>query len=453
MRLSVLDLVPVRTDQTSGDALAATVRLAQTADRLGFTRYWLAEHHNMASVAATSPPVLIAHLAAQTARIRLGSGGVMLPNHAPLAVAEQFALLEAAAPGRIDLGIGRAPGSDPVTSVMLRGGMGGAAGEDIANFPDSLDQVRAMMSGRGVQVRLRDGDYALRATPAAATQPRLWLLGSSMYSARLAAAKGLPYVFAHHFSGQGTAEALALYRSTFQPSELCAEPTTFLTVNAVVAETDYEATKLALPNLQMMARLRTGRPLGPVDLVEDAQATRVSDQEQRIIDAGLQRAVVGAPAQAAERIRALAQRFDVDEVMVNPVASVHRGTVPATSPAANTPWNCWPRSCSRVRRPAVAVLKLRPESSIPKKNDHRRNLNTNSEETDLPRCQHHHRDGPRRPALIGLVPMGIVVVHDLPQPGIVAVVGQHRARGHTESLWADIDFHRGIGLEVVEPGR
>ena len=273
MRLSVLDLVPVRTDQTTADALAATVRLAQTADRLGFTRYWLAEHHNMPSVGATSPPVLIAYLAAQTSQLRLGSGGVMLPNHAPLAVAEQFALLEAAAPGRIDLGIGRAPGSDPVTSILLRGAAG-RDDRDIDQFPEYLDHVRAMMSARGVPVQLRDGDYILKATPAAASEPRLWLLGSSMYSARLAAAKGLPYVFAHHFSGKGTEEALALYRSQFVPSELAAEPVTFLTVNAAVAETRDEATALMLPNLHMMARLRTGQPLGPLELVEDARRRR-----------------------------------------------------------------------------------------------------------------------------------------------------------------------------------
>lgn len=329
VRLSVLDLVPVRTDQSTADALAATVRLAQTADRLGFTRYWVAEHHNMPSVGATSPPVLLAYLAAQTSRVRLGSGGVMLPNHAPLAVAEQFALLEAAAPGRIDLGIGRAPGSDPVTSVMLRSGRGD---EDIANFPDYLDHVRAMMSSRGVQVQLRDGDYLLKATPAATGEPRLWLLGSSMYSARLAAAKGLPYVFAHHFSGQGTEEALAYYRENFTPSEVCAAPTTFLTVNASVAETRDEAMALMLPNLQMMARLRTGRPLGAVDLVEDAQAAAVSDSEQRIIDSGLRRAIVGTPAEASEQLAALAEHFAVDEVMINPVASAHRGTDPASAP-------------------------------------------------------------------------------------------------------------------------
>src|SRR6202035_3579920 len=306
MRLSVLDLVPVRSDQSTADALAATVRLAQTADRLGYTRYWLAEHHNMPSVGATSPPVLIAYLAAQTTQLRLGSGGVMLPNHAPLAVAEQFALLEAAAPGRIDLGIGRAPGSDPVTSYALRGGRDD---RDIENFPEYLDDVAALMSAGGVVVPLRSGDSRLRATPAASGEPRLWLLGSSMYSAQLAAAKGLPYVFAHHFSGQGTEEALALYRSEFVPSELAAEPVTFLTVNAVVAETRDEAMALLLPNLQMMARLRTGQPLGPLDLVEDAEQQELSPQALQVVESGLERAVVGSPAEAAEQLTALAERF------------------------------------------------------------------------------------------------------------------------------------------------
>jgi luciferase family oxidoreductase group 1 len=336
MRLSVLDLVPVRTDQTTSDALAATTHLAQTADRLGYTRYWLAEHHNMPAVAATSPPVLIAHLAAQTSQLRFGSGGVMLPNHAPLAVAEQFALLEAAHPGRIDLGIGRAPGSDPVTSLALRGAAG-RDDRDIEAFPQYLDDVVALMSARGVRVPLpRDlmrENYILKATPSAATEPKLWLLGSSMYSAHLAAAKGLPYVFAHHFSGQGTAEALQVYRSEFRPSELAVEPVTFLTVNAVVAEARDEAMALLLPNLQMMGRLRTGQPLGALDLVEDAEQQQVSPQAERVMEGALRRAVVGTPTEAADQVRALAEEFDVDEVMVNPVASARRGTDPATSPA------------------------------------------------------------------------------------------------------------------------
>jgi luciferase family oxidoreductase group 1 len=332
MRLSVLDLVPVRTDQTTSDALAATTHLAQTADRLGYTRYWLAEHHNMPAVAATSPPVLIAHLGAHTTQLRLGSGGVMLPNHAPLAVAEQFALLEAAHPGRIDLGIGRAPGSDPVTSMALRGAAG-RDDRDIEAFPDYLDDVMALMSARGVRVPIPNQRYILKATPAAVTEPKMWLLGSSMYSAHLAAAKGLPYVFAHHFSGHGTAEALAAYRTEFRPSDLGPEPVTFLTVNAAVAETRDEAMALLLPNLQMMARLRTGQPLGALDLVEDAEAIEVSPQARAIVESGLRRAVVGSPTEAADQVRALADEFGVDEVMVNPVASAHRGTDPATAPA------------------------------------------------------------------------------------------------------------------------
>ncbi|WP_019970850.1 LLM class flavin-dependent oxidoreductase [Mycobacterium sp. 141] len=346
MRLSVLDLVPVRTDQTTADALTATTHLAQTADRLGYTRYWVAEHHNMPAVAATSPPVLIAHLAAHTSQLRLGSGGVMLPNHAPLAVAEQFALLEAAHPGRIDLGIGRAPGSDPVTSLALRGFNrrdGAADFQDIEAFPQYLDDVVALMGARGVRVPLsRDllrenqEDYVLKATPAAASEPRVWLLGSSMYSAHLAAAKGLPYVFAHHFSGQGTAEALEIYRDEFRPSELAAEPVTFLTVKAVVAETTDEAKALLLPQLQMMGRLRTGQPLAPLDLVEDAEAATLTPQAEAVVVSGLRRAVVGSPTEAADQVRALAEEFGVDEVMINPVASAHRGTDPATATARDT---------------------------------------------------------------------------------------------------------------------
>ncbi|OMC33563.1 luciferase [Mycobacterium sp. GA-1841] len=343
MRLSVLDVVPVRTDQSTADALTATTHLAQTADRLGFTRYWIAEHHNMPAVAATSPPVLIAHLAAHTSQLRLGSGGVMLPNHAPLAVAEQFALLEAAHPGRIDLGIGRAPGSDPVTSMALRGAAG-RDDRDIEAFPQYLDDVVALMSARGVRVPLpRDlmrENYVLKATPAARTEPRMWLLGSSMYSAHLAAAKGLPYVFAHHFSGQGTAEALAVYRDEFQPSDLASEPVTFLTVNASVAETTEEAKALLLPQLQMMGRLRTGQPLGALDLVEDAEAAAqsgtLSPQAQAVVASGLRRAVVGSPAEAAAQVRALAEEFDVDEVMVNPVGSARRGADPASATARDT---------------------------------------------------------------------------------------------------------------------
>jgi luciferase family oxidoreductase group 1 len=332
MRLSVLDLVPVRSDQSTGDALAATRRLAQVADTAGFHRYWLAEHHNMPAVAATNPPLLIALVAAATRRIRVGSGGVMLPNHAPLVIAEQFALLEAAYPGRIDLGIGRAPGTDPVTSYALRHGAGGVD-ESVERFPEYVDNVIAMMSPGGVGLQVGGRMHPLSATPAAVGRPPVWLLGSSDYSARLAAARGLPYVFAHHFSGNGTAEALALYRSSFQPSSELSEPRTFLTVNAVVAPSRDDADRLALPQLQAMVALRTGGPLRPQRLVEEAEADPVPDAHLPLVLAMRERWVIGTPASAAERLRALATEFDVDEVMVHPVAGAFAGTAADAAPA------------------------------------------------------------------------------------------------------------------------
>jgi luciferase family oxidoreductase group 1 len=333
MHLSVLDLVPVRSDQTTGDALAATRRLAQVADESGYRRYWLAEHHNMPAVAATNPPVLIAMVAGTTERIRVGSGGVMLPNHAPLVVAEQFALLEAAYPGRIDLGIGRAPGSDPVTSYALRHGAGGVEDDAVARFPSYVDNVVSMMSPGGVGLQVGGRMHPLNATPHATSVPPVWLLGSSDYSARLAAERGLPYVFAHHFSGQGTAEALELYRSTFQPSETLAQPRTFLTVNVSVAPTQEEAERLALPQLEAMVTLRTGGQLRAQRLVEEAEKDPVADAHQGLVEAMRTRWVIGTPDSAAAELAELATTYDVDEVMVHPVAGAFLGTPPDSSPA------------------------------------------------------------------------------------------------------------------------
>lgn len=330
--ISVLDLVPVRSDQCTSDALAATRRLAGLADELGYRRYWLAEHHNMPAVAATNPPVLIAMVAAVTQRIRVGSGGVMLPNHAPLVVAEQFALLEAAHPGRIDLGIGRAPGTDPVTAWALRHGGGGVEDDAVARFPNYVDDITAMLSPGGVALRLQSGNHVLRATPHATSVPDIWLLGSSDYSARLAAEKGLPYVFAHHFSGRGTAEALALYRNHFQPSDDHPEPRTFLTVNAVVAPTREEANRLALPNLRSMVALRTGEPLQAQQLVEEVEESGLSFTRGDMARQMLDRWVVGTPQSAALQIRELATTFGVDEVMVHPVAGALRGAPSDRSP-------------------------------------------------------------------------------------------------------------------------
>lgn len=322
-RLSVLDLVPVRTGQTSAQALASSLSLAERADDLGFERYWFAEHHNMAAVAASTPPVMIAAAASRTRRIRVGSGGVMLPNHSPLVVAEQFAALEALAPGRIDLGIGRAPGSDPVVTHLLR-----ATGptSDVERFPEHVTNIRALLDPDGARLRLGDGGlYDVRATPAAAQAPTIWLLGSSDYSARLAAELGLPYVFANHFSGAGIDQVLALYRDGYQPSAEHPAPQTFLTLNAVVAPTLSEVRERALPQARSMARLRTGRPMGAAETVEEALAAPLDDAGERLVAEMLERWLVAEPAAAAEALTSLARRHGVDEVMVVPVAGTYAG--------------------------------------------------------------------------------------------------------------------------------
>jgi len=319
--LSVLDLVPVRTGQTSAQAVASSMALAQRADQLGFRRYWFAEHHTMPSVASTSPPVLIAAAAARTTRIRVGSGGVMLPNHAPLIVAEQFAALEALAPGRIDLGIGRAPGSDPVITQLLR--QSGTAG-DVERFPSHVQDIGLMLGSEGAAVKFTTGrEYAVRSTPAASGAPEIWLLGSSDYSAQLAASLGLPYVFANHFAGQGLERALDLYRSAFQPSESLAEPRTFLTANVVVSPTSDEAEARALPQLRMMARLRRNLPLVALETVEQAQqglADAADAAEQTIIDGARANWLVGDPETVRGQLASFASQHGVDEIMISPVA-------------------------------------------------------------------------------------------------------------------------------------
>ena len=329
-RLSVLDLIPVRAGQTTGQALGASVALARTAEAAGLHRYWVAEHHNMPAVASTNPPVLIALLAAATRRLRVGSGGVMLPNHAPLVVAEQFALLEAAYPGRIDLGLGRAPGSDPVTTWALR--HGGPQTGDADRFDEHVDNLIAMMEPAGVGLSVQGRTYGLKATPQAVARPDVWLLGSSDYSARLAAAKGLPYVFAHHFSGENTAAVLDLYRSNFRPSAISASPQTFLTVNVVVAPSQEEAQRLARPYVLAMVALRTGGELRPQLSVEEAATVELTLAHREIADQMSRRWVVGTPQTAAAQLTELADRFDVEEVMIHPVAGAS-----STDPADRAP--------------------------------------------------------------------------------------------------------------------
>ncbi|WP_344739095.1 LLM class flavin-dependent oxidoreductase [Microbacterium awajiense] len=318
--LSVLDLVPVRAGQNSPQAVAASLALAARADELGFRRYWFAEHHNMPAVASTTPPVLAAAAAARTRRIRVGSGGVMLPNHAPLVVAEQFAALEAIAPGRIDLGIGRAPGSDPVVTHLLR--QSGPT-SDVERFPEHVRDIMALVSPEGASLRFTSGGtYDVHATPAASGTPEVWLLGSSDYSAQLAASLGLPYVFANHFSGEGLERALDLYRAQFQPSAAAAEPRTFLTVNAIVAPDAGEAEERMLPQARMMARLRGNRPLVPLETVEQAAAAEAEDGlAGALVDSLRDRWFVGTADDVASRIATFAERWGVDEVMVSPVAA------------------------------------------------------------------------------------------------------------------------------------
>ena len=321
--LSVLDLVSVRAGQTSAQAIAASLDLVARADRLGYRRYWFAEHHNMPAVASTTPPVLIAAAAARTERIRVGSGGVMLPNHSPLIVAEQFAALEALAPGRIDLGIGRAPGSDPViTQLLHRSG----ATSDVSRFPDHVTDILALTSPEGATVRFTSGtEYQVKATPVASGVPQVWLLGSSDYSAQLAASFGLPYVFANHFSGEGLDHALRLYRDQFRPNESGEGPRTFVTANVVAAPTAAEAEERALPQLRMMARLRTNRPLTPLETVEQAKADPFDAMAESIMASTRQKWFVGTGAQVSAELSAFAERHGVDEIMVAPVAGAYDG--------------------------------------------------------------------------------------------------------------------------------
>ncbi|MGO2658877.1 LLM class flavin-dependent oxidoreductase [Mycetocola reblochoni] len=331
MKLSVLDLVPVSSAQSSADAIAASTAVLVAADRAGFTRYWFAEHHNMPSVASTSPAVLGAAAIAATEKIRIGSGGVMLPNHAPLVVAEQFALLEAMAPGRIDLGLGRAPGSDPVVTAVLTG-QGAASGA--ARFPDHVADILALLDAEGANVRLSsDRPYELHSTPLATARPTVWLLGSSDYSARLAAQLGLPYVFAHHFSATGADAALQAYRGGFTPSEYAAEPRSFITANVVVADTTEEAEARAVPQLQQMARLRSNERLGRLPLVEDALAASLTALQQEMVDRMRDDWIIGDAASVADQLRVRAEYFGVDEVMVSLVAGDRRGEDPRAAAA------------------------------------------------------------------------------------------------------------------------
>jgi luciferase family oxidoreductase group 1 len=303
--LSVLDLAVVSEGATTTAALAETTRLAQHAERLGFLRFWVAEHHNMPSIASTTPPVLIAHLAATTSRIRVGSGGVMLPNHPSLVVAEQFALLESLHPGRIDLGIGRAPGTDPATAAALRRSPAALGAED---FPRHLLDLMGLLGDR----RTADGLWSrFSATPALTSTPMVVLLGSSDYSAQLAGRLGLPFAFAHHFDTGGTLDALAIYRSHFEPSVALGQPYAIVTANILTAETDEQAAWFAAPGQLMTFSLRTGRP---IKLQSADEANRHPDLE--IARRLPTNRIVGSPDTVIAKVEGLVRQSAADEIMV-----------------------------------------------------------------------------------------------------------------------------------------
>ena len=299
--LSVLDLVPVGEDGTAAEALAGTARVARRADALGYRRFWVAEHHNIPSVASTAPEVLLAHLGASTDRIRLGSGGVMLPNHAPLAVAERFGMLEALYPNRIDLGLGRAPGTDMRTAMALRS-------TDPNAFVDQLAQLRG---------HLGQGYGGMRAVSGPHTQPEIWMLGSTDGGARIAAALGIPFAFAHHFHPHYTEPALALYRQLFQPSAQLELPRVIVAAGAIVGDDDEHAARLALPAGVSMLRLRQGRPV-PIPTVEAAAAivAGLGPSERSVVDEVVERIITGGPERVASGVLDLAERTGADEIML-----------------------------------------------------------------------------------------------------------------------------------------
>ncbi len=292
--LSVLDLALVPAGHTSSQALADTTVLAQRADALGYLRFWVAEHHNMETVASTTPSVLLAHLGARTEHIKLGSGGVMLPNHAPLAIAEQFALLEALYPGRVDLGVGRAPGTDQSTAAALRRG----AREVEEDFPRNLLDVMGLLG----DVRTDTGLWErFRATPAATSYPSVFLLGSSGFSPQLAGLLGIPFVFANHFDMGGTEQAVAIYRDHFQPSILLNEPYTMVSATVIAADSEEEADYLSGPQRLRKFGMRTGHLLPLLSPEEAARHPQIALARQMPSNT-----ILGTQDQVAEGLRHLA---------------------------------------------------------------------------------------------------------------------------------------------------
>jgi luciferase family oxidoreductase group 1 len=299
--LSILDLCPIREGGSASESIANTVDIAQHADRWGFTRYWMAEHHGMAGIASAATAVLIGHVAGVTSRIRVGAGGVMLPNHSPLVSAEQFGTLEAMYPGLIDLGLGRAPGSDQVTARALRRNLD----SDPDEFPRDVMELAAYFEGQG----------PVRAVPGEGHEVPIWILGSSLFGAQLAAMLGRPYAFASHFAPAQMMDAIAVYRSHFRPSRYLDKPWVMLGFNVAAADTDAEARYLASSWQQSFVNLRSGRP-GRLPPPVEGYVDSLPEQGRRVLDQVLSCSAIGSPATVADGIRAFIEKTGPDEVIV-----------------------------------------------------------------------------------------------------------------------------------------
>ncbi|MGZ8288962.1 MAG: LLM class flavin-dependent oxidoreductase [Telluria sp.] len=301
--LSVLDLSPITEGSDAAQSFRNTLDLAQHADRWGFNRYWLAEHHGMPGIASAATAVLIGHVAGGTARIRVGAGGIMLPNHSPLVIAEQFGTLASLYPGRIDLGLGRAPGSDQVTARALRRNLA----SDADQFPQDVRELMEYFSGQQ-----RSGVHAV---PGEGLDVPVWILGSSLFGAQLAAAYGLPYAFASHFAPAQMMDAIAIYRDTFRPSAQLAEPYIMLGFNVFAADTDDQATLLATSMQQAFVNLRTGRP-GKLKPPFPGYMDAIGPQERAMLDNVLSCSAIGSPATVERQMQAFLTRTGANELMI-----------------------------------------------------------------------------------------------------------------------------------------
>lgn len=303
VRFSTLDLAPIRDDGDAAQALRNSLALAQHVEALDFERFWVAEHHNMDGIASSATAVLMGYLAAGTQRIRIGSGGVMLPNHSPLVIAEQFGTLEALYPGRIDLGLGRAPGADAYTAQALRRDRLGSADD----FPAEVEELQALLGPR-------TADQRVIAMPGVNSNVPIWLLGSSLFSAQLAAAKGLPYAFASHFAPRFMQQAIKLYREQFQPSAVLEKPYVMLGVPLIAADSDERAEYLATSAFQRILALVRGQSLVQRPPVASMQGLWSPHEQQAVGDFfGL--AMIGGPAKVKMRLEILLEHTQADELI------------------------------------------------------------------------------------------------------------------------------------------